>query len=272
MNALLLSLLALELAAMPPDEIVAKFEDKVHTYSGGEYKQEPFHYRLLKPATIKPGEEYSVILFLHGAGERGTDNRLQLLYLPEQMAKAENREKFPCFLIAPQCRADKKWSEVDWTLEKSNLPEKPSDQLLAAMGMLDDVLKEYPADPQRVYLTGLSMGGYGCWDAAMRWPERFAALAPVCGGGDETLADRLASLPVWAAHGDADNVVPVARSRNMIAAIKKAGGHPIYTELKGVGHNSWTPAYADPNGLVPWLFEQSREQTKPASQDDSEKK
>lgn len=259
MNAMLISLLALEFAAMPADDVVSKFEDKIFTYSGGEYRDEAFHYRLLKPETIEPGQKYPVLLFLHGAGERGTDNRLQLLYLPEQMAKDEYRQKFPCFLIAPQCRADKRWSEVDWTLKKSSLPEQPGDQLKAAMGMLDDVLKNYPADPQRVYLTGLSMGAYGCWDAATRWPERFAALAPVCGGGDETLAARLAKLPVWAAHGDADTVVPVVRSRNMIAAIKQAGGHPIYTELKGVGHNCWTPAYSDPNGLVPWLFEQQQE-------------
>ncbi|HXT57885.1 MAG TPA: alpha/beta hydrolase-fold protein [Pirellulales bacterium] len=259
MNALLMSLLALELAAMPPDEVVAQFEDGVYTYTGGEYKDEAFHYRLLKPKTIEPGRKYPVVLFLHGAGERGADNRLQLLYLPEQMAKPENREKFPCFLIAPQCRPEKQWVNVPWGAEKSTLPERPSDQLLAAMGMLDDVLKKYPVDDKRVYLTGLSMGGYGCWDAAARWPERFAALAPICGGGDESTAAQFAKLPIWAIHGDADQAVPVARSRNMIEAVKKAGGAPIYVELKGVGHNSWTPGYSDPNGVLPWMFEQVRE-------------
>jgi predicted peptidase len=264
MNALLMSLLALELSAAPADDVVAKFEDKVYIYTGGDYKDEAFRYRLLKPAKFEPGKKYPIVLFLHGAGERGTDNRLQLLYLPALMAKDEFREKFPCFLIAPQCRPEKRWSEVDWTLEKSSLPETPGDQLLAAMGMLDDVLKSYPADPNRVYLTGLSMGGYGCWDAATRWPERFAAVAPVCGGGDETLVARLASLPIWTAHGDADKVVPVVRSRNMVAAIKQAGGEPIYVEYAGVGHNSWNQAYADPNGLVRWMFEQRKSATRNA--------
>ena len=259
MYALLVSLLALEFAAMPPDEVVAQFDEQVHVYTGGEYKAEAFRYRLLKPQPIEPGKKYPVIVFLHGAGERGTDNRLQLLYFPEMMAKPENRQKFPCFLIAPQCRPEKQWVDVPWSAPKSTLPERPSDQLLAAMGMLDDVLAKYPVDRSRVYLTGLSMGGYGCWDAAARWPDRFSALAPICGGGDEATAARFARLPVFAVHGDADAAVPVARSRNMIAALKAAGGSPTYVELKGVGHNSWTPGYNDPGGLVPWMFKQVRE-------------
>lgn len=262
MNLVLASLLTLELAAMPSEEVVAQFDEAVHVYTGGEYREEPFRYRVLKPQTVEPGKKYPVILFLHGAGERGTENRLQLLYLPELMAKPENRKKFPCFLIAPQCRPEKQWVNVPWTETKSTLPEKPSDQLQAAMGMLDDVLEKYPIDRSRVYLTGLSMGGYGCWDAAARWPERFSALAPICGGGDEATAPRFAKLPVWAVHGDADTVVPVVRSRKMVAALKAAGGSPVYVELKGVGHNSWTPAYNDAEGLLPWLFEQVRE-TKP---------
>lgn len=258
MPAVMLSLLLLELSAMQSDEVVAQFDEGVYLYTGGEYRQEAFRYRLLKPQPISPGKKYPVVVFLHGAGERGADNRLQLLYLPELLAKPENRQKFPCFLIAPQCRPEKQWVDVPWTATQSTLPEQPSDQLQAAMGMLDDVLEKYPVDRARIYLTGLSMGGYGCWDAAARWPERFSALAPICGGGDESTAPRFAKLPVWAVHGDADPVVPVARSRNMVAALKAAGGSPHYVELKGVGHNSWTPGYKD-TGLLPWLFEQIRQ-------------
>ncbi len=133
--------------------------------------------------------------------------------------------------------------------------------LEAVVGLLNAVVAHKPVDPARIYLTGLSMGGYGSWELAERMPERFAAVAPVCGGGDETKADRLAALPIWAWHGDADTAVPVERSRRMIAAIERAGGKPKYTELAGVGHESWTAAYHGPHNLLAWLFAQS----KPAS-------
>jgi predicted peptidase len=102
------------------------------------------------------------------------------------------------------------------------------------------------------------MGGYGSWDLAARRPELFAAVVPICGGGDEHAAERLLKTPIWAVHGDADTAVPVERSRRMIEAIKAAGGQPKYSELPGVGHNSWTPAYSDPEGVLPWMFEQVR--------------
>jgi predicted peptidase len=124
--------------------------------------------------------------------------------------------------------------------------------------ILQDVIANSPVDETRLYLTGLSMGGYGSWDLGTRLADRWAAVAPICGGGDELYADRLANVPVWAWHGDADEVVPVAKSRRMIDAIRAAGGTPKYTELADVGHDSWTPAYTDPNGLVPWMFSQRR--------------
>jgi predicted peptidase len=122
---------------------------------------------------------------------------------------------------------------------------------------LDRTVAKYPVDPQRIYLTGLSMGGYGAWELAMRQPARFAAVAPVCGGGDQRQAWRLVDVPSWAWHGSADPAVPVERSRCMIDAIMKAGGRPKYTELDGVRHDSWTEAYESADGLVPWMFEQA---------------
>lgn len=253
-SALTIALL-LEVTTVPPEQV---FEEQQVTYTGGDYKDEVFKYRLLKPVTVEEGKKYPVVLFLHGAGERGTDNVGQLQYLPAQMSKSPWREKYPCFFIAPQCRPDKKWVEAPWGDKTSKPQGDPSDQMKVVIQILEKVLKENPADPARVYLTGLSMGGYGSWDLAMRMPERFAAIAPICGGGDERGAGKLAATPIWAWHGDADNAVPVERSRTMIAAIKSAGGKPKYTELKGVGHNSWTPAYDNPEGLVPWMFEQKR--------------
>jgi len=133
----------------------------------------------------------------------------------------------------------------------------PTTDLLAAVAAIQAVSSREAVDPARIYLTGLSMGGYGTWDLAVRQPERFAAILPICGGGDETTAPRLAGMPIWCFHGDADTVVPVKRSRTMIAAVRAAGGSPKYSELPGLGHDSWTPAYRDP-AVLDWLFRQQR--------------
>ncbi|MEX0668926.1 MAG: PHB depolymerase family esterase [Pirellulales bacterium] len=217
-----------------------------------------FRFRLLRPPVGGPATKYPVVLFLHGAGERGSDNTKQLNYLPTWMAEPGLRQQHPCFVVAPQCRENHKWVDIDWSESKSSRQTaEPSADLAAAVAALDSVLKSEPVDPNRIYLTGLSMGGYGTWDLAARMPDRFAALLPICGGGDETTAPRIAQLPIWCFHGDADNAVPVERSRQMIAAVKAAGGKPRYSELQGVGHDSWTPAYRDP-AVLEWLFDQSR--------------
>ena len=188
-----------------------------------EGKPVVFKYRLLKPATVEPGKQYPLVLFLHGAGERGSDNELQLAYLPTWLAEEENRRRHPCFVVAPQCRADHKWVEIDWS-DKSSLPQRPEPtvDMAAAVAALDAVVQTEPVDSGRVYLTGISMGGYGSWDLAARMPERFAAVIPVCGGGDETTAPKLKALPIWCFHGDADRAVPVERSRTMVEAVKAA--------------------------------------------------
>ena len=256
MHALVFALLALELGM---NDVAAVYEEKTVTYTGGEYTGEVFKYRLLKPAKVEDGKKYPVILSLHGAGERGDDNLNQLKYLPEYMLSPENREKYPCYLIAPQCREKQKWSDANWGERRSSeQASEPTAQMQVALQALRDTIKNYPVDTRRIYLTGLSMGGYGSWDLAMRHPEWFAAVAPICGGGDESRAERIKDLPIWAWHGDADEAVPVDRSRRMIEAIQAAGGAPKYTELKDVGHNSWTPAYTDPQGVLPWMFEQRR--------------
>ena len=206
----------------------------------------------------EPGARYPVVLFLHGAGERGDDNERQLKYLPEWLAEPEMRERYPCFVVAPQCREDSRWVDVSWA-DGASTPQasQMTVDLAAAVMALDEVLALLAADPNRVYLTGLSMGGFGTWDLAARTPERFAALLPICGGGDETTAPQLARLPIWCFHGAADTVVLPARSRAMIAAIRAAGGAAAYTELAGVGHDAWTPAYRDPD-VLDWLFRQRR--------------
>jgi predicted peptidase len=215
-------------------------------------------YRLLAPNDVQTDAKFPLVLFLHGAGERGLDNKKQLLYLPDVLATEENRKRYPCFAAAPQCPPNMKWVDLPWE-EETSKPQPPiSAPIKMVLAILDEVLHTWPIDPARVYLTGLSMGGYGSWDLAMRRPMHFAAVAPLCGGGDEAQAAVLKDLPIWAVHGDKDAAVPVARSRNMIKALEAAGGKPKYTELAGIGHNCWTKAYAPDFGLLDWMFEQKR--------------
>jgi len=221
-----------------------------------------FRYRLLVPEPAisngRQDERYPLVLYLHGAGERGNDNAKQLKYLPSWLAEPDLRRTHPCFVLAPQCRMDERWVDVSWADATSTpQPAAPTVDLTAAVAALEDVLAREAVDPTRIYLTGLSMGGYGVWDLATRMPDRFAAILPVCGGGDERVAANIAALPIWCFHGDADTAVPVQRSRAMIAAVRAAGGRPIYSELVGVGHDSWTPAYRNAF-VLDWLFSQRR--------------
>lgn len=228
-------------------------------FSGGEYEKEKFTYLILQPAKIEKGKQYPLVFFLHGAGERGNDVMKLLPHLPTQMSSPEWQEKFPCYMVIPQCRADRLWMNQPWgEKEFKPLDEKPNAQMQMAIEVLQRSLETLPIDRNRVYLTGLSMGGYGSWELAMRRPELFAAVAPVCGGGDESKATSLKGIPIWTAHGDADTVVWPVRTRRMVEAIKAAGGDVKYTEYPGVGHNSWTRFYADPKGVIPWMFQQVR--------------
>jgi len=224
------------------------------TYKGGD----GLPYRLLKPDDYDPNQSYPLVLFLHGAGERGVDNNRQLVHGVPAFAAAANRKQYPCFLIAPQCPAEARWVEVDWGAASHTQPKEPSVPMRLTLELIDTLVKEFSIDKKRIYVTGLSMGGYGTWDIISRRPELFAAAAPICGGGDEMQAPQIARLPIWVFHGGKDGVVKPARSRNMIEAIKKAGGTPKYTEYPEVGHGSWGPAYQDP-ALFRWLFSQKRE-------------
>lgn len=216
-------------------------------------------FRLLKPKNYDASKKYPVVLFLHGAGERGSDNQAQLKHGAGLFLKPEVREKFACFVVAPQCPTGQKWADVDWSAAEITQGAEyspPMKLVLAAMAGLE---KEFSIDADREYVTGLSMGGYGTWDLITRNPERWAGAIPICGGGDKTKAPRAKDVALWAFHGGADAVVPVAQTRNMVAAIKAAGGSPLYSEYPTIGHDSWTNAYLEPE-LLPWLFAQKRGQ------------
>jgi predicted peptidase len=244
------------------DEVKDRYEAKTWKAADGYYKDHDFNYRLLKPAKVEAGQKYPLVIFLHGAGERGSDNANQLKYFPQWISEPANREKYPAYVLAPQCPADRIWGTMHWGSGKTGFDDKPSDEMTATLAVMAQLIKDEAVDPDRVYITGLSMGGFGTWEFATRRPELFAAAAPVCGGGDKNNVKPLVGLPLWAWHGDADGAVNVERSREMIAAIKAAGGSPKYTELPKVGHDSWNQAYNGPDNMLPWLFSQSRKDKK----------
>lgn len=228
---------------------------------------ETLPYRLFVPKDYDTNKTYPLIVFLHGAGERGNDNEKQLKHAQFlRFAAPQVQAKHPCFIVAPQCPATKiadngsqhQWVQVPWGAKKPHdTPKKPSDSLRLTMELLDALDKEYSIDPARRYATGLSMGGYGTFDLVVRRPDYFAAAVPICGGADNSRAKDIAHVPMWIFHGDQDSAVPVDRSRSIVAALKAAGASPRYTEYKGQGHFVWGPAYNEP-ALVDWLFAQKR--------------
>lgn len=203
-------------------------------------------YRLLPPNIIEPGKTYPLVLFLHGGGERGTDNEINLMYVADLFLEPENRRNFPAFILIPQCPPSARWTPQDWYA-------KPGEPIATVVGLMDSLTFALPIDKGRLYAMGLSMGGYGTWYLLTRYPEKFAAAIPVCGGGDWNQARVIRHIPIWAFHGKRDTVVPAEQSRRMVHAIKKAGGKPRYTEYRKAGHDSWTNAFHEPD-LLPWLF------------------
>jgi predicted peptidase len=218
------------------------------TFSRTRTVTQKLDYLLFLPKgySDKADQQWPLILFLHGAGERGSDLKLVTKHGPPKLVK--DRPDFPFIVVSPQCPAGERWE-----------PE-------AVIGLLDDVLRRYRVDAKRVYLTGLSMGGYGTWSTGVRNPHRFAAIAPICGGGtriDVLLGARehkeaLQSLPVWAFHGAKDPVVPLDESQRMVEALKKAGTKDVkLTVYPEAQHDSWTQAYDDPK-LFEWFLSHSK--------------
>jgi len=203
-------------------------------------------YVVFVPLDYKGDKATPVILFLHGAGETkpAKDGKGKMPVEVGIGPAIKKREKtFPFITIIPQAQTR------GWQFEGPNAK--------MALGMLEAVEKEYKTDPKRTYLTGLSMGGFGTWSIATAMPDKWAAIVPICGRGDPMKAEKLKDMPIWCFHGDNDTSVNVSGSRDMIEAIKKAGGSPKYTEYPGVGHDSWTKAY-DTDELYEWLLKQTK--------------
>jgi predicted peptidase len=201
-----------------------------------------------------------LVLFLHGAGERGDDNESQLRHGMKDLVDWCVANKKFCVVVAPQCPKAEWWSTKNKDYknpERYRLGEKDNEVTPVVLALVTHLVQEKKLSEDRLYLTGLSMGGYGTFALLARRPKLFAAAIPICGGGDVTTARAIKDVPLWVFHGDADSTVPVAMSRAMVQALEVAGGKPKYREYPGVGHNSWSSTYADPE-VWAWLFAQKK--------------
>lgn len=260
----------LSLHAQPT--IVAKFVARSHTYQGTSLL-----YRLFIPQNYSPSQRYPVVLALHGSGERGSDNLIQLTSwrLATSWADPVNQARYPCFVVAPQCPSNESWS----------FGSTVAGPLTVANNILDSLAREFSIDTCRMYVTGLSMGGFGTWDLIVRFPQRFAAAVPMSGGADVGTASAIIDMPIWNFHGAVDNVVPVELSRTIIEALHALGRRVVYTHCRNAdcaglpdsliemnvkshadlfyteyrtgGHVIWDESYDYPF-LFPWVFDKYR--------------
>ncbi|MBN2088378.1 T9SS type A sorting domain-containing protein [candidate division KSB1 bacterium] len=266
-------------------QIRAKFLKRTHVFQGTVIP-----YRLFVPETYNPAQRYPLVLALHGAGERGNDNEahIRVHRLATAWGDTINQRHYPCFVVAPQCPANQRWVDNDWSKGDYRVDQIPiSNEMQTVVNLLDSLQREFSVDSLRLYVTGLSMGGYGTWDLIARFPKRFAAAIPMSGGGDSTKVKLFAHLPIWDFHGEADFTVPATGSRQMITALERIGKTCIfthynfktrlnqimpdsvvrkymsqgadlfYTEYKGAGHVMWEQAYNNPQ-LIDWVFAKTK--------------
>jgi predicted peptidase len=217
-------------------------QDREVTVNGTSY-----NYQVYIPGSVANQTNPPVMLFLHGINQRGRGGYLPKSGVSHQIMRGY-LDRVPAIIVLPQCDTGKWWSEDDM------------DQL--AIGALDQTTREFEADENRTYLIGVSMGGYGAWSLGARHPSKFAAIVPICGGSPlktedrhTAIAQKIGRTPLWVFHGAEDKIVPVSESREMVEAVKKAGGNVRYSEYEGVGHNVWFKAASEP-GLIPWIMSQ----------------
>ena len=216
-------------------------------------------YRMLTPDNYKKTNKYPLVIALHGAWGRGTDNKSRAIDAFKFLSTADVRKKYPAFILTPQCPNKNQWANTPWGKGLYSIEKvKTSQSIELVLELIASLQKEYNIDADRIYVTGQSMGGYGTWDIIMRRPQLFAAAVPVCGAGDLSQAKNLRHLAIWCFHGDKDTVVPFSASREMDKQMKKIGNKNwIYTEFSGVGHAASKPAWRT-KSLIPWIFSQRK--------------
>ena len=215
-----------------------------------------FRYRWAEK-TPTDGSPVPLVFFFHGAGERGDNNVSQLHHGVADIVAWLDANEAGFKFVAGQVPVGKRWVEVDWGAAAHTMPVEPSETMGLALELLDTLLADPTTDTNRVYATGISMGGYGTWDIICRRPEVFAAALPICGGADLAQAPKLANMPIWTFHGSKDTSVPVSRSRSMMSALWAAGSDAHYWEHPDAPHNVWTRTYQ--NGeVLSWFFSQRK--------------
>lgn len=244
-----------------PDPVFTEAEKPLNIYTAFDaYESDNgMPYRIYCPANYSEEYAYPVILFLHGAGERGTDNEAPLIHVLQGLFDNTKSPAYQSIIIVPQCPKEEQWVNTPWAdLSYDSDAIGESDALAEAMTILETVCEDYSVNSDRIYAMGLSMGGYGTWDLLMRHSDVFAAGVPMCGAADLSKADILKDMPIYAFHGTVDGVVNVKGTDDIYNAIIEAGGDKIiYKRVEGRGHDVWVDA-GKSNEMVSWLFEQRK--------------
>lgn len=208
------------------------------TFSKEIKKKVEMNYLLYLPKNYNSAQEkFPLMLFLHGAGERGSDLNLVKRHGPPKLI--DQGKDFQFIVVSPQCPENVWWSTDDLS------------------ALLDELVEHYQVDEKKIYVTGLSMGGFGTWALAEKYPERFAAIAPICGGGNPLTICKIGKLPIWVFHGAKDPVVSINESQQMVTALKNCGNNAKFTIYPETGHDAWTETYNNPE-LYDWLLKQSK--------------
>jgi predicted peptidase len=249
------SALALKISEQSREDYAEKTEDLIYTNALGQ----TMPYRLFVPADYDPSVKYPLLLSLHGAGSRGSDNLKHLRPWVAGWMDDAVQEMHPCIILMPQCPKGQQWVDTPWRKGSYSYAKAPiSTPMNLAKEIFDKVVREKSIDQTRIYVMGASMGGYGAWYFTMRYPGLVAAAVPICGGGDPSMAESLQDIPIWAFHGNLDDTVPPSASHDMADAIKKAGGRKIkLTVYEGVKHGSYKLAWREPE-LPDWVFRQRK--------------
>ncbi len=242
-----------------------KFTEATGVFIKKNYEKDGYNmpYRILFPQNYNAKKSYPLLLFLHGAGERGDDNELQLVHGSKMFLEKEVQEKYPAIVVFPQCASESYWSNVkgeqvddgyQFTFSKDG---EPTQAMMALQLFLKDIQANYKIDEDRMYVGGLSMGGMGTFELVYRNPKTFAAAFAICGGGDTATASKMTDTKWWVFHGQDDGVVDHQHSVDMVKALQDAGADVKFNSYPGVNHDSWTNAFAEPDFLS-WIFEQGK--------------